>query len=101
MNNLTQYNPAVNASPFAMHIMGTKIRKLREIYSFSQEYVAFQMNISQAAYSKKESGRTDLSLNCLNKLACIYHISMIDLISLNTQELMLKVIQSDSKLIAW
>lgn len=100
MNTLSQSNATVNVNPFAMHVMGTKIRKLREIYSFSQEYVAFQMNISQAAYSKKESGRTDLSLNCLSKLAGLYSISITDLISLSTQELLLRVIQNDSKLIA-
>jgi transcriptional regulator with XRE-family HTH domain len=100
MNTVNSINPVSTSNPFTMQVMGTKVRKLREIYGYSQEYVAFQMNISQAAYSKKESGRTDLSLSCLNKLADIYLISIIDLISLNTQELLLMVIQKDSKLIA-
>jgi transcriptional regulator with XRE-family HTH domain len=100
MNTVNPINSVSNSNLFSMQVMGTKVRKLREIYGYSQEYVAFQMNISQAAYSKKESGRTDLSLSCLNKIAEIYLISIIDLISLNTQELLLKVIQKDSKLIA-
>ncbi|SEJ61288.1 Helix-turn-helix domain-containing protein [Dyadobacter koreensis] len=95
MNSATANN---TSSPFTMNLMGLKVRKLREIYGYSQEFVAFQIGISQAAYSKKESGRTDLSLSCLSKLANIYCISMIDLISLNTQELLLKVIQTDSKM---
>lgn len=100
MNAVNSINAVSASNPFSMQVMSTKIRKLREIYGYSQEYVAFQMNISQAAYSKKELGRTDLSLSCLDKLAEIYLISMIDLISLSTQELLLQVIQRDSKLIA-
>lgn len=87
-------NSASTPNLFTMQVIGTKVRKLREIYGYSQAYVAFQLNISQAAYSKKESGRTDLSLSCLNKLADIYHISIIDLISLNTRDLLVKVIQN-------
>ncbi|OZI07279.1 transcriptional regulator [Siphonobacter sp. BAB-5385] len=77
-----------------------KIRKLREIYSYSQEYVAFQMGISQAAYSKKESGRTELSLLCLGKLSEIYQVSLMDLIGLSTQELLMKVLQTNASLAA-
>lgn len=83
-----------------MEHLATKVRKLREIYGFSQESVAFEMGISQAAYSKKESGRTELSLNCLEKLAKIYQLSMMEIISLSTQELLMLVIQKDTKAIA-
>ncbi|WP_254562668.1 helix-turn-helix domain-containing protein [Dyadobacter diqingensis] len=100
MNTVNSINSVSNSNLFSMQVMGTKVRKLREIYGYSQEYVAFQMNISQAAYSKKESGRTDLSLSCLNKIAEIYHLTIIDLISVSTQELLLKIIKADSKLIA-
>lgn len=98
MNTGNSINSANTSSSFTRNLMGLKVRKLREIYGYSQEFVAFQIGISQAAYSKKESGRTDLSLSCLAKLSNIYCISMIDLISLTTQELLLKVIQTDSKI---
>lgn len=98
MNSINTISANNTSSPFTMGLMGLKVRKLREIYGYSQEFVAYQIGISQAAYSKKESGRTDLSLNCLNKLADIYCIPMTDLISLNTQELLLKVIQTDASL---
>ncbi|WP_229214960.1 helix-turn-helix domain-containing protein [Dyadobacter bucti] len=84
-------------NPFAMQIMGTKVRKLRELFGYSQEYVAFHMNISQAAYSKKEAGRTELSLSCLTKIAAIYHVTIIDLITVSTKDLLLKVIQATSE----
>lgn len=96
MNTVTSISANNTSSPFTMNSMGIKVRKLREIYGYSQEFVAFKLGISQAAYSKKESGRTDLSLSCLNNLATIYCIPMVDIISLNTQELLLKVIQTDS-----
>ncbi|TGE15304.1 helix-turn-helix domain-containing protein [Hymenobacter elongatus] len=77
-----------------------KVRKLREIHGYPQEYVAFQLGISQAAYSKKESGRTQLSLLCLTKLAELYQLSLTDFISLSAQELLLRCIQSNQKLAA-
>ena len=80
-----------------MEHLATKVRKLREIYGFSQEYIAFEMGISQAAYSKKETGRTGLSLSCLEKLASTYKLSMMEIISLSPQELLMLVIQKDTK----
>lgn len=83
-----------------MQHLATKVRKLREIYGYSQEYIAFEMGISQAAYSKKETGRTEISFSCLEKLASIYGLSMMEVISLSTQELLMMVIQKDTKAIA-
>jgi transcriptional regulator with XRE-family HTH domain len=97
MNTVNSINPASDSNLFSMQVMGTKVRKLREINGYTQAYVAFQLNISQAAYSKKESGRTDLSLSCLNNIAEIYHLTIVDLISTTTQELLLKIIKADSK----
>jgi len=77
-----------------------KMRKLREIYGYSQEYVAFEMGISQAAYSKKENGQTRLTFECLEKLSKIYRFSFMELISLPAQELMIRAIQANSDLAA-
>ena len=83
-----------------MEHLATKVRKLREIYGYSQEYIAFEMGISQAAYSKKETGRTELSFGCLEKLASIYKLSMMVIISLSPQELLIMVIQKDKQAVA-
>ncbi len=96
--NTTQSVPAIEM--LTTSAISLKIRKLREMYSYSQEYVAFQMGISQAAYSKKESGRTELSLMCLGKIAEIYQLSFMDLIGLSTQELLMKVLQTNASLAA-
>ncbi|WP_128548679.1 helix-turn-helix domain-containing protein [Larkinella soli] len=76
-----------------MQQLAFKVRKLREIFCYSQEYVAYHLGISQAAYSKKETGRTSLSLVCLQKLAELYHFSIEELISCHPQELIMKAVE--------
>lgn len=60
--------------------LGNKIKKLREILNFTQEYVAGELQISQAAYSKKESGETEISYSELEKIANIFKIDVVDII---------------------
>ncbi|QHV96222.1 MULTISPECIES: helix-turn-helix domain-containing protein [Spirosoma] len=76
-----------------MSAIAIKLRKLREIYGYPQEYVAYQMGISQAAYSKKENGKTELSLTVLEQLASLYQISMLDLIALSLSDLLIMAVQ--------
>ncbi len=51
--------------------VGIKIRKLRELKEYSQEYMAQQMSITASAYSKLERDETDMTLNRLNEIAKI------------------------------
>lgn len=76
-----------------MKDLALKIRKLREIHGYSQEYVAYEMGISQAAYSKKENGHTEFSLNCLQKLSSILNIDVVELLHFSVPELMQRAIQ--------
>ena len=76
-----------------MEVFATKIRKLREVHGYPQEYVAFQMGISQAAYSKKETGRTELSLMVLQQVSQLYSIPLTDLITLSWQDLVVMAVQ--------
>ncbi|OIN55461.1 helix-turn-helix domain-containing protein, partial [Arsenicibacter rosenii] len=69
------------------------LRKLREIHGYPQEYVAFHLGVSQAAYSKKETGRTELTLSVLQQVSALYGISLMDLINLNLQELVITVVR--------
>jgi transcriptional regulator with XRE-family HTH domain len=78
-----------------MDIFATKIRKLREVHGYPQEYVAFQMGISQAAYSKKETGKTELSLTALQQVSQLYSIPLTDLISLSWQDLVVTTVQKN------
>ena len=64
----------MNTSP---HI---KIKELRILKKFSQQYMADQMNLSQMAYSKIERGITQLNWEKLNKFAEILSINIWDLV---------------------
>ena len=57
-----------------------KLKTLREFNNYSQEYIAGQLNISQAAYSKIENGTTQLALEHLTKLADIYKLTPNDIL---------------------
>lgn len=58
-----------------------KIRKVRELRNFSQEYMAIQLGISQVAYSKIETGLTRLDLKRLKKIAETLDIDPFTLMS--------------------
>jgi transcriptional regulator with XRE-family HTH domain len=45
-----------------MQTVLNNIKKRREELNYSQEYVAFKLELSQAAYSKFEAGKTEFSL---------------------------------------
>ncbi len=49
--------------------VASNIKKFRELKSFTQEYMANNLNISQAAYSKIEKGDTNLTLSKLDTIA--------------------------------
>lgn len=78
-----------------MNPIALKIRKLREIHGYPQEYVAFQLGVSQAAYSKKETGRTELSLTVLQQVSALYGIGMMELIELNLPELIIRTLRKE------
>ena len=56
------------------------IRSYRASKGFSQEYVANELGIKQAAYSNIESGKSDVTLNRLQDIAQLLEISVYDLI---------------------
>lgn len=70
-----------------MQNFGIKLKRLREVFGFSQEYVAFYCGISQAAYCKKENGEKSPSLERLSQIATLYEISVSQLIELDISEL--------------
>ncbi len=52
-----------------------KIRQIRELKGISQEFVATELNLSTRAYSKIESGETQLTINRLNDISEILEVS--------------------------
>jgi transcriptional regulator with XRE-family HTH domain len=54
--------------------IGNKIRKLRDIKEYSQEYMAQKMGITASAYSKIERDETDITFNRLEEIAKILEV---------------------------
>jgi transcriptional regulator with XRE-family HTH domain len=62
-----------------MNKIGEKIRIQRLTKSYSQEYMAFLLDISQAAYSKVERDETEITLKRVYEIAEILEISAFEL----------------------
>lgn len=58
-----------------------KIRTMRQINQWTQEDMADKLNISVNGYAKLENGKTKLNLEKLQKIAQIFNIDLIELIS--------------------
>lgn len=52
-----------------------QIGEIRKSKEYSQEYMATKLNISQQAYQKIESGKTNISLSCALSIAEILEIN--------------------------
>jgi len=61
--------------------IATKIRQIREMKGFSQESIAFQLGISQKAYSNIESGETDIIMHRVDQITKALGISLSDLLN--------------------
>ncbi|WP_163410404.1 helix-turn-helix transcriptional regulator [Flavobacterium ajazii] len=67
------------------------IKIIRELRNYTQDYMAEEMGITQAGYSKIEKGKTDLSLGKLEKIAHIFDCNIQDIISFDTKIYLKKV----------
>ena len=64
-----------------MKSFGHKIRMLRHQHSWSQEQMARQLDISIPAFSKIETGVTDVSLSRMEQIASLFDISIVKLLA--------------------
>jgi transcriptional regulator with XRE-family HTH domain len=53
------------------------LRKYRLEKSYSQEYMAFQLNLSQTSYGRIENGKTPLTIEMLEKILVILEIDLL------------------------
>lgn len=67
-----------------MNNTAIKIRKRRNELEYSQEYMAIQLEISQPAYARIESGDTKINIRRLEKIAQILAVDIIDLLDSDT-----------------
>jgi len=63
------------------------IKKIREIKNLTRDYVAAELNMSTSGYGKIERGEIDLTISKLYKIALIFGISVMDLISFDVKKL--------------
>lgn len=70
--------------------IGKKIRQIRLMRGYSQEYMAVSLMVSQKAYSKYESGQTRMTLSLLEKIATILEVCHIWLLQFNPELLFKK-----------
>jgi transcriptional regulator with XRE-family HTH domain len=66
--------------------VGKNIRTLRHQRGWSQEDVATRLGISIPAFSKIETGVTDINLSRLEQIANIFEINVVHLLVLNAED---------------
>jgi transcriptional regulator with XRE-family HTH domain len=66
-----------------MKICGQNIRKIRRDRDLTQEYMAFEMGISQKAYSDIENSKVKINLEILTKVSSILDIKPSDICSIS------------------
>lgn len=66
-----------------MKVCGQNIRKVRRNKDLTQEYMAFEMGISQKAYSDIENSKVKINLEILNKISIILEIQPSDICSIS------------------
>lgn len=69
-----------------MNALGKKIRLLRHQKGWSQEDVAKRLDISIPAFSKIETGITDVNLSRLNQISKLFGLSLVQLLSTSSSE---------------
>lgn len=64
-----------------MNVIGKNIRLLRHRHGWSQGEVAKKLQISIPAFSKIETGITDVNMSRLEQIADLFQVSALDLIA--------------------
>lgn len=61
--------------------IGDKIKSIRELKNYTQQYVAEQLQMTQAGYSKIEKGTTNLTIEKLQRLSVIFELPIENIIN--------------------
>ena len=68
--------------------VGCKVRKLREIRNYTQDYMACQLDMSVSNYSKLERNEVSLTLDRLQEIADLLQLSVVDIIQFDENNLL-------------
>src|SRR3954470_10678392 len=66
--------------------IGKNIRTFRHQHGWSQEDVATKLGISIPAFSKIETGVTDINLSRLEQIANIYDVNVVQILSMDAEQ---------------
>ncbi|HTD99630.1 MAG TPA: helix-turn-helix transcriptional regulator [Mucilaginibacter sp.] len=69
-----------------MKALGKKIRLLRHQKGWSQEDVAKKLDISIPAFSKIETGITDINLSRLEQISVLFEMTVVQLLTFSESE---------------
>lgn len=75
-----------NTINFKIKAIAVSIRKKRESKNYTQEYLAYKLNISQNAYSKIELGYTKITVERLFQIAGVLEVSAVDLLETDNED---------------
>nr|WP_315222685.1 helix-turn-helix transcriptional regulator [uncultured Flavobacterium sp.] len=60
--------------------IGNNIKSIRELKNYTQEYMADCLGITQAGYSKIESGKNNISYKKIEKIAIVLEVNLEDIV---------------------
>ena len=63
-----------------------KIKQIRELKNVTQEYIATQLGLSIRAYSKIETGETQLTINRLNEISKALGVDPIEILGFDDKQ---------------
>ena len=69
-----------------MYISYNMIREARQQKGYSQEYIAYLLNISQSQYSKLENGVYALGIDMLSRLLDVLEINPLEIIDFSEKQ---------------
>lgn len=64
-----------------------KIRQIRELKNLTQEHLAAQLKLSIRAYSKIETGETQLTINRLNEISSVLGVAPIEILGFDEKQI--------------
>jgi transcriptional regulator with XRE-family HTH domain len=67
--------------------LGEKIKKLRELKNFTQQYLADELHLSLSGYGKIERDQTELTIGRLLKICEILEVEIYALINFNGKDI--------------
>ncbi|TPG41509.1 helix-turn-helix domain-containing protein [Flavobacterium pectinovorum] len=78
-------------------MIGEKIRKIRIIKGYSQEYMADLLELSQSAYFDIERGKTKINLERLRKVALIFELDVNFILDFDGNQFLTKTTKTNIK----